>query len=126
MWAAGSTLLHAQVDDNIHCVSSRKKLWTVAQSCLLTLCDPIDWSPPDSSVHGISQARIREWIDTSFSSESSQPRDQTSISCKSLALEAYPLPQSHCGSPMSSRSRWQMTCRQIKGESSAINHLHQK
>ena len=32
-----------------------------AQSCL-TLCDPQDCSPPDSSVHGISQARILEWV----------------------------------------------------------------
>ena len=34
-----------------------------AQSCL-TLCDPMDYSPPDSSVHGISQARILEWVAT--------------------------------------------------------------
>ena len=33
----------------------------VAQSCL-TLCNPMDWSPPGSSVHGISQARIMEWV----------------------------------------------------------------
>ena len=31
------------------------------QSCL-TLCDPVDYSPPDSSVHGILQARILEWV----------------------------------------------------------------
>ena len=36
------------------------------QSCL-TLCDPIDYSPPGSSVHGISQARILEWAAISFS-----------------------------------------------------------
>ena len=33
----------------------------VTKSCL-TLCDPMDWSLPDSSVHGISQARILEWV----------------------------------------------------------------
>ena len=38
----------------------------VAQSCL-TLCDPMDCSPPDSFVHGILQARILEWIAISFS-----------------------------------------------------------
>ena len=38
----------------------------VAQSCL-TLCDPMDWSPPRSSVHGILQARILEWVAISFS-----------------------------------------------------------
>ena len=42
---------------------------------------PVDCSPPDSSVHGISQARILEWIAIFFSRESSQPRDQTLISC---------------------------------------------
>ena len=36
------------------------------QSCL-TLCDPMDSSPPGSSVHGILQARILEWVAISFS-----------------------------------------------------------
>ena len=52
----------------------------VAQSCL-TLCDPMDSSLPDSSVHGLSQARILEWVAISFSRVSSQPRDQTQVSC---------------------------------------------
>ena len=38
----------------------------VAQSCL-TLCDPMDCSPPGSSVHGIFQARTLEWVAISFS-----------------------------------------------------------
>ena len=42
----------------------------VAQSCL-TLCDPVDCSPPDSSIHGILQARILEWVAISFSRGSS-------------------------------------------------------
>ena len=42
----------------------------VAQLCL-TLCDTMDCGLPDSSVHGISQARIREWVATSFSRGSS-------------------------------------------------------
>ena len=46
----------------------------VAQLCL-TLCDPMDCSPPGSSVHGILQARILEWVAISFSRGSSQPRD---------------------------------------------------
>ena len=37
----------------------------VPQSCL-TLCDPMDWSPPASSVHGILQARILEWVAIPF------------------------------------------------------------
>ena len=47
----------------------------VAQSCL-TLCNPIGCSPPDSSVYGILQARILEWVAISFSRGSSRPRDQ--------------------------------------------------
>ena len=38
----------------------------VTQSCL-TLCDPVDCSPPGSSVHGILQARVLEWVAISFS-----------------------------------------------------------
>ena len=52
----------------------------VAQSCL-TLCDPMDCSPPGSSVHGILQARVPEWVAISFSRGSSQPRDWTQVSC---------------------------------------------
>ena len=51
----------------------------VAQSCP-ALCDPMDCSPPGSSIHGVFQARIREWVAISFSRGSSQPRDQTWVS----------------------------------------------
>ena len=50
-----------------------------AQSCP-TLCDPVDCSPPDSSVHGISQTGILEWVAISSSRGSSRPRDWTCIS----------------------------------------------
>ena len=43
-------------------------------------CDPMDCSPPGSSVHGISQARILEWVAISFSRGSSRPRDWTCVS----------------------------------------------
>ena len=52
----------------------------VTKLCL-TFCGPMDCSPPDSSVHGISQARILEWVAISFSRESSPPRDRTGVSC---------------------------------------------
>ena len=52
------------------------------QSCP-TLRDPMDCSPPGSSVHGISQARILEWGAISSSRGSSPPRDQTHVSCSS-------------------------------------------
>ena len=50
-----------------------------AQSCP-TLCDPVDCSPPGSSLRGILQARILEWVAISFSRRSSQPRDRTQVS----------------------------------------------
>ena len=46
----------------------------VAQSCP-TLCNPVDCNPPGSSVHGIFQARILEWVVSSFSTGSSWPKD---------------------------------------------------
>ena len=51
----------------------------VAQSCP-TLSDPMDCRPPGSSVHGILQARILEWVAIPFSRGSSQPRNQTQVS----------------------------------------------
>ena len=53
------------------------------QSCP-TLCDPIDGSPPGSSIPGILQARILEWVAISFSRGSSQFRDQTCVSSSSV------------------------------------------
>ena len=52
----------------------------VAQLCL-TLCDPMVCSLPGSSIHGIFQARVLEWVAIPFSRGSSQPRDQTQVSC---------------------------------------------
>ena len=52
----------------------------VAQSCP-TLCDPMDCSLPGSSIHGIFQARVLEWVAVSFSRGSSWPRDWTRVSC---------------------------------------------
>ena len=55
--------------------------WTLcgAQSCL-TLCDPVDCSLPDFSVHGIFQARILERVAISHSRGSSRPRDRAHVS----------------------------------------------
>ena len=49
------------------------------QSCL-TLCNPMDCSLPGSSTHGISQARILEWVAISSFRGSSQPSDRTQVS----------------------------------------------
>ena len=51
----------------------------VAQPCL-TLCNPVDCSPPGSSVHRIFHARMLEWVAMPSSRGSSQPRDQTQVS----------------------------------------------
>ena len=73
-------------------------------SCL-TLCDPGDCSPPGSSVHGILQARILEWVAISFIRGSSPPRDSTlGISHGRQILYQLSRP----GSPFSSLMEMQM------------------
>ena len=62
----------------LHCVHPKS-----IQSCS-TLCDPTDRSPPGSSVHGILQARVLEWVAILFSRGSSRPKDWSrvcSVSC---------------------------------------------
>ena len=63
-------------------LSTHVKLYvcSVTKSCL-TLCNPTDCSPPGTSVHGIFQARILEWVAISYSRGTSQPRDWTCVSC---------------------------------------------
>ena len=70
-----------------------------AQSCL-TLCNPMDCSPPGSSVHEIFQARILEWFAISYSRGSSQPRDLIYISCIFCIGRQNSLPLCHLGSPV--------------------------
>ena len=64
-------------------------LWVseVTQSCL-TLCNPMDYSLPGSSVYGIFQARILEWVAISFSRGSSWPRDRTWVSRRCFTIWA--------------------------------------
>ena len=59
---------------NIKSLTSGAHTCSVVQSCP-TLCDPLDCSPPDSSVHGILQARILEWVAIPFTRRSSRPGD---------------------------------------------------
>ena len=63
------------------CVCVCVCVWACSLSCVQHFCDPMDDSSPVSSVHGISQAKILEWVAISYSRESSQPRNQTHISC---------------------------------------------
>ena len=55
----------------------------------LTLCSPLDCSLPGSSVHGVSQATILQWVAISFSRGSSQPRDRTLLSCVSCTAGGF-------------------------------------
>ena len=72
------------------CIHEHESESEVAQSWL-TLCDPMDCSLPGSSVHGIFQARILEWIAISFSRGSSWPRGRAQVSliaCRRFTLWA--------------------------------------
>ena len=55
--------------------------WKWSHSVVSYFWDPMDCSLPGFSVHGIFQARVLEWVATSFSRGSSWPRDQTQVSC---------------------------------------------
>ena len=72
-----------------------KKESEVAQSCP-SLCDPVDCSPPGSSVHGILQARILEWVAISFSRGPSQ---NPGIKPRSPTLQADALTSAPLGKP---------------------------
>ena len=75
------------------------------QSCL-TLCDPVDHSLSGSSVHGISKARMLEWVATSFSRRSFQARDLPNSGIKPVSptLRKDPLPLSHHSSLISRKA----------------------
>ena len=67
----------------------RSRKWkTLGAKLCLTLCDPMNCSPPGFSVRGILQARILEWVAMSSSRGSSQARDWTQISCSASRLFA--------------------------------------
>ena len=72
----------------------------VTQSCL-TLCDPMDCSLPGSSVYGIFQARVLEWVSISFSRGSSDP----GIEPGSPALQADALPSEPPGNPRCAKKK---------------------
>ena len=61
------------------------------------LCKPVDLSPPGSSVCGIFQARILEWVAISSSREPSRPMDQTHISCTAGRFFTTGKPQGYWG-----------------------------
>ena len=91
MWGQGQALPRISFR---HFMRSFIRVCSVSQSCL-TLCDPMDCSPSGSSVHGISQARILEWVAISSFRVSSRPRDQT------LALAGRFFTSESSGKPIS-------------------------
>ena len=68
----GFLTLHVLIHNCLKLLS----VWVKAAQSCLTLCSPMDYT-----VHGILQARILEWLAFPFSRASSQPRDQTQVSC---------------------------------------------
>ena len=88
----------------VMCMSNVKVL--VTQLCP-TLCDPMDYSLPSSSAHGILQARILECVAISFSRGSSQPRDLTQVS--RVALRVFTIWTSREVSRLTLRLLWHFT-----------------
>ena len=73
----------AALDQNIgsSCLWTKSSWWRwFSQLFVSDFCNPMDYSPPGCSVHGISQARVLEWGVIPFSRGSSPPRDQTQVS----------------------------------------------
>ena len=78
-----TTSLYFQRDTILHWLVPFIIYYPIGAESCSTLCDPMDCRPPGSSVHGISQARILEWVAISVSRASSWSRDQTHVSCVS-------------------------------------------
>ena len=94
------------------CVCVCVRMCPVAQSCL-TLCSPMDWSPPGSSVHRIFQARLLEWVASSLGfpggTGGKEPIDQCRGSKRGL-LDPW-------SRKIPSRRKWQHTAVVLPGES---------
>ena len=78
-WTGRSDILQSMGSQRVIHDWATKLNWTKVAS-VLSLCDPMDCSPPGSSVHGILQVRVMEWVATPSSRVSSQPRDRTHVS----------------------------------------------
>ena len=91
----------------------------VAQSCL-TLCNPMDCSLPGSTVHGIFQVRILEWVAISFSRGSSWPRDPN-LALPHCRHTLYRL--SHQGSPRYMTIDKLFLCIPWRQSSTLFNHM---
>ena len=71
----------AQSQTQLKSLSSSSRVLSVSRAVVFNSLPPMDCSSPGSSVHGILQARILEWVVIPFSRGSSRPRDQDQVSC---------------------------------------------
>ena len=102
----------------------RKMKVLIAQSWP-NLCEPMDYSLPDSSVHGISQIRILEWLAILFSRRSSWPRDWTWISHTAgrfLTIWAIREVLLHSNAHHTNRKKLKFTS-MFQTSSEALNHI---
>ena len=114
-----------------HCIGlgSQFSLVVHAQPCP-TCCNPLECSPPGSSVHGISQARMLEGVAISSSRGSSQPRDQTCVSCifcigrqilyHCAPWEAVPWLELFCSVHLSARTYWALILHRVLGPQNRV------
>ena len=94
LWTSALNMRNAAPGNDYSCDP-----WCVHAQLCLTLWDPMDYNPPGSSIHGISQARMLEWAAISFSRWSSWPRDGTHISGSSCIGKRILDHLRHLGSP---------------------------
>ena len=66
-----------------------KRAWVLVNFSRIRLCDPVDCSPPGSSVHGILQTRTLKWVAMPFFRGSFRPRDRTAISWGSCTAGGF-------------------------------------
>ena len=83
------------IDGNVHWCSHNGNQYMLSGKVMSDSLQPMGCNPPGSSVHGILQARILEWVVISFSRGSSWPRDWTHVSCVSCIGRQIPLPLCH-------------------------------
>ena len=90
VWRHLNSILLANFNHTIQCYQLCVGVCgcSIFQSCP-TLCNPADCSPPGSSVHGILQVRMLEWLAISFSRGASQPRDGNCVSCNSFIAGGF-------------------------------------
>ena len=81
MWELQVKFCLGQNEDSAPQIALRHCSKEVMCSVTSVMCNPMDYSPPGSSVCGIIQARVLEWVAISFSRRSSRPRDWTWVSC---------------------------------------------